>query len=288
MVNVFGKAKDGFANRPFGNDGIQYGLAGLLNGEISAKDFVDLNVKVGGLTKNDTHQVKRSLPSGIALKRAYRSGAVNTATNMNKVAIIDLRGPDPGFFHDVYRTYAMRARLLQDFGTAANQVLWRGQAPIIGDVNYSDQAVYAMNGWLNAVHADHRHLALAAKIIQDKPVDLTDRCTDGAGTALPSYVCDATVEAYGTPRIAAGMPAADDILECHKQPLRKSSYPVTFTAAQWSALKRVFPHGVCNYNEPSVGQHKAIPWQTYQKPDGRVIYGGRPMGPAPTSRLVKR
>jgi hypothetical protein len=287
MVNVFGKRKDGFANRPFGNDGIQYGLQGLLNDEITPAAFVDLNAKVGGLTKNDTHQAKRTKPDLIGLKRAYRSGAVDSANNLNKVAIIDLRGPDPGFFHDVYRTYAMRARLLGDFGTAANQVLWRGEAPIIGDVNYANQAVFAMDTWLARVHADHRSVPLAAKIIQDKQLSLTDRCTNGSGKALPAEACDETVQAYGTPRMAAGMPLSDDILECHLQPISRSAYPVHFTTVQWAALKKTFPQGVCNYNKPGVDQRGTIPWLTYQTRSGHVIYGGRPMGKAPHSVLLE-
>ncbi|HVV77706.1 MAG TPA: DUF6351 family protein [Mycobacteriales bacterium] len=283
MVNVFGLRKDGFANRPFGNDGIQYGLQGLLNGEISPADFVDINAKVGGLTQSDTYQKARSRPDLVGLKRAYRSGAVDEANNLNRVAIIDLRGPDPGFFHDVYRTYAMRARLLRDFGTAANQVLWRGLAPIIGDAEYADQAVLAMDDWLAQVHADHRAVPLPQKIIADKPVWLTDRCTDGAGTNLPAEACDEAVQAYGTPRMSAGMPMSDDILECRLQPLRRVSYPVQFTDAQWAQLKQTFPHGVCNYDEPGVAQRGTIPWLTYQRADGKVIYGGQRLGPPPRS-----
>src|SRR5205814_7093478 len=131
--------------------------------------FVDLNIKVGGLTKDDTYQPARSRPDLLGLARAYRTGAVDTASNLNQVAIIDLRGPDPGAFHDVYRTYAMRARLLRDFGTAANQILWRGQAPLIGDPSYADDSVFAIDKWLARVAADHRKVRLASKIIQDKP-----------------------------------------------------------------------------------------------------------------------
>jgi hypothetical protein len=288
MVNVFGKKKNGFANRPFGNDGIQYGLQGLLNGEVSPADFVDINAKVGGLTKDDTYQKARSKPDLIGVKRAYRSGAVDSANNLNRVAIIDLRGPDPGFFHDVYRTYAMRARLLRDFGTAANQVLWRGAAPLIGDATYADNAVLAMSRWLGRVSDDHRAVSLPNKIIQDKPTSLTDRCTDGAGTDIPSEVCDETVSAYGTPRMGAGMPMTDDILECQLQPLRKSDYePITFTAAQWTALNRAFPHGVCNYNKPGVDQRGTIPWLSYQNRHGHVVFGGRRLGPRPTSKVVR-
>ncbi len=286
MVNVFGLRKDGFANRPFGNDGIQYGLQGLLNGEISPAAFVDLNAKVGGLTQADTYRKARSRPDLIGLKRAYRSGAVDSANNLDRVAIIDLRGPDPGAFHDVYRTYAMRARLLRNFGTAANQVLWRGLAPLIGDAGYADAAVLAMDSWLAQVHADHRSVPLPEKIIADRPVWLTDRCTDGAGLDVPAAVCDETVQAYGTPRMAAGMPMTDDVLECRLQPLRRSSYPVSFTDAQWKQLRETFPHGVCNYNEPGVAQRGAIPWLTYQRPNGKVIYGGKPLGPAPRSHLL--
>ncbi len=285
MVNVFGKKANGFANRAFGDNGIQYGLSGLLNGEITPATFVDLNKKVGGLTYQDTYRVQRSTPDLIGVKRAYRSGAVDTASNLNRVAIIDLRGPDPGFFHDVYRTYAMRARLLRDFGTAANQVLWRGQAPIIGDITFADAAVFAMDHWLRMVHGDDRAIPLPRKIIQDRPSDLTDRCTDGAGTDVPALVCDQTVQVYGTPRMSAGMPMSDDILDCHLKPLRKSDYPVKFTAAQWGTLHQVFPHGVCNYNRPSIGFRKTTPWLTYQKADGHVIYGGRPLGPPPRSHL---
>jgi hypothetical protein len=286
MVNVFGKRKDGFANRAIGDNGIQYGLNGLLSGALTPAEFVDLNAKVGGLDYQDRYQRSRVPPDRIAVERAYRTGAIDTASNLDRVAIIDLRGPDPGFFHDVYRTYAMRARLLREFGTAANQVLWRGLAPIIGDINYADQAVYAMDRWLRAVHRDHRRISLAQKIIRDRPGSVIDRCTDGLGTDVPAEICDTAVQAYGTPRMAAGMPASDDNVDCHLKTLRRSDYPVKFTPSQWSTLKRVFPHGVCNYNRLSIGYQKTIPWLTYQKPNGHVIYGGRRLGAAPKSQLV--
>ena len=62
------------------------------------------------------------------------------------------------FFHDVYRTYAMRARLLRNFGTAANQVLWRGQVPLVGDSTFADQAVLAADKWASRFVTDKRDL----------------------------------------------------------------------------------------------------------------------------------
>src|SRR5207248_4454038 len=130
---------------------------------------------------DDRVQAQRSSADLDGLSRAYASGLVDEANNLNQVAIIDLRGPDPGAFHDVYRTYAMRARLMRDFGTAANQVLWRGQIPLLGDTNFADQAVFAEDKWLARVAADTRDVPLAQKIIEDKPGDVADRCTDGFG-----------------------------------------------------------------------------------------------------------
>jgi hypothetical protein len=250
---------------------------------LSVGQFVDLNSNLGGTTADDLFQPARSVGDLIATKRVYQSGSADEANNLNQVAIIDLRGPDEGSFHDVYRTYALRQRLLRNFGTAANQVLWRGQVALLGDVNYVDQSVLAEDRWLARVDADHRHIPLPQKIIQDKPGDLTDRCTNGAGTDIPSWECDAVVASYGTPRMSAGMPLADDILVCQLKPLRKSDYPVTFTDAQWTRLKKAFPTGVCDYSKRGVDQQGAIPWLTYQDASGHVVYGGRPLGAPPAS-----
>jgi hypothetical protein len=284
MLNLFGRrASDGFANRPFDNVGIQYGLAGLRQGVITPQQFADLNAHLGGLDINGNFSAQRSTADPVGLQRAYTDGAVDEANNLNQVAIIDLRGPDPGAFHDVYRTYAMRNRLLRNFGSAANQVLWRGQDPLIGDVNYADQAVYAVDGWLGRVYSDPRDVPLATKIVQDKPDTVADRCTDGNGTALPETACDQTVSAYGTPRFAADEPKTDDVMKCRLKPLVRSDYAVTFTDAQWHELQTAFPNGVCDYSKPGVGQGPTTGWVTYQDAAGHVVYGGTPMGPAPAS-----
>ena len=288
MVNVFGKRKDGFANRAFGNDGVQYGLDALRSSAITSAEFVDLNSHAGGIDINgDIDPAHRSVADRIAVRRAYTTGAVDSANNLDKVAIIDLRGPDPGAFHDVYRTYALRARLMRNFGTAANQVLWRGQAPLIGDPSYADDAVLAADTWVARYKADKRKVSLARKIREDKPGSVTERCTNGAGTALASEVCDQTVARYATPRLAADMPPTDDVLDCRHKALRKDDYPVTFTAAQWASLQKAFPTGVCDYSKPGVDQHGATAWLTYQTRTGKVIYGGRKLGAAPKSRAVK-
>ncbi|MCU1596213.1 MAG: N-acetylmuramoyl-L-alanine amidase, partial [Frankiales bacterium] len=283
MVNVFGKRPDGFANRGLGNAGIQYGLKGLRQGLITPAQFVDLNSHLGGLDINGDVSPSRFSGDKVGLDRVYSTGAVNSANNLDKVAIIDLRGPDPGAFHDVYRTYVLRNRLLRNFGTAANQVLWRGQVPLLGDTNYVDQAIFALDKWLDRVDRDRSSKPLPKKIIADKPADVGDRCTDGTGTSLPSEVCDQTVAAYASPRIAADGPTTDDVMQCQLKPLRRDDYAVSFTDAQWKALRTAFPGGVCDYSKPGVGQRGALSWLTYQDAKGKVVYGGKPLGKAPVS-----
>ncbi len=288
MVNVFGKRPDGFANRGLGNLGIQYGLAGLRKGLLSPAQFVDLNTHLGGLDINGDVSKDRFAGDPAGLQRVYSTGAVNGGQHLNDVAIIDLRGPDPGAFHDVVRTYAMRARLLRNFGTAGNQVLWRGQVPLLGDTNYVDQAILALDKWLARVEADKSSRPLSQKIIADKPADVGDRCTDGVGQAVPYEVCDQTVAPYGTPRLAADGPMTDDVMQCQLKPLRRDDYNVTFTDAQWSALVGAFRGGVCDYSKPGVGQQPAKTWLTYQDASGKVVYGGKALGAAPVSAAFRR
>ena len=285
MVNVFGRrAADGFAGRPLGNVGFEYGRKALEAGKITPAQFVDLNQKIGSWDIDYNETPERTDADRPALERVYRSGAVNTAENLDRVAIIDLRGPDPGAFHDVYRTYILRARLEREHGTAANQVLWRGQVPLVGDANYENESIIAMDEWLAAVEMDKRDVPLARKIIEDKPKTLGDRCTDGAGSDRPAASCDATVQSYSDPEIEGGMPLTHDVMRCQLKPLRRADYgPVTFTDAQWTQLQRLHPRGVCDFTKPSEDRVGVNEWQTYQERDGSVIYGGRPLGPAPVS-----
>jgi hypothetical protein len=289
MRNLFGPRKvDGLTGRPVGNIGFQYGLKPLLAGKISVAQFLDVNEKIGAFDMDYEHIPTRMDADRPALDRVYRSGAVNQADNLDKVAIIDLRGPDPGAFHDVYRTYVMRARLDRNFGTHANQILWRGQVPLLGDVNYTDESILAIDQWMAAVAKDPRRMSRARKIIVDKPKTIVDRCTDGGGNEADASTCDATVQAYSDPQIEGGMPLTDDTLRCNLKPLKREDYAgITFTDDQWAQMGRIFPAGVCDFSKPGVGRHPTRAWQTYQNSKGKVIYGGRPLGATPKSVALR-
>jgi hypothetical protein len=280
------KLGHGFAGSPIDNVGIQYGLAALNDGEITPQQFVDLNAQVGGFNIDFAPTASRMHADEPALANAYRDGIINEANNMNQVAIIDLRGPnDPGEAHDTYRSFAVRARLKRDFGTSANQVIWEGPVTLIGDPNYDNQALVAMNHWLAGVQRDKSGRSLPKKIIADKPASITDQCSNGKGVKVASKLCPASVvHVYSTPRMVAGEAITTDQNKCALVPLNRTSYKVGFTNAQWAELQKAFPSGVCDYAKPGVSQQPTVPWLTYQTASGKVITGGRPLGAPPVSK----
>jgi hypothetical protein len=288
MINVFGLVpghRYPVAGRPLDNVGVQYGLGLLQDGQISPAQFADLNAKIGGYNLDAVHTAARVAANEPALTNSYRDGAVNEANNLRDVAIIDLRGTDQGEFHDVYRAFALRARLLKQNGTFANQVIWEGVEPTFGDITYPTVALAAMDHWLTRVEADRRKMPLDRKLIEDRPVDVHDQCSDGAGQVIDNrQVCQLINPVYATPRMVAGESIATDVMRCQRAPLRPTLYAgIKFTAAEWSELQRAYPTGVCNFNRRAVDQQPTVPWMTYQDRNGRVIYGGRPLGPAPAN-----
>lgn len=301
-VNVFGpepkklwsanerKVGHGFVRLPVDNVGVQYGLSALEAGEITPAQFVDLNSKVGGVDIDTNLTSKRVSSAGNpALARAYRSGMINEANTMNRTAIIDCRGTNPGLFHDVYRAFAIRARLDRDFGTHANQVIWEGPVPLVADANCELDSFKVMDSWLHAVEQDHSTRTLPQKIRHDKPAGVTDRCYDGTGTVVTDSLCPAdVVTVEGTPRTVAGDDLTTDNNKCRLKPLNSDDYNgVTFTDAEWAELQATFPTGVCDFSKPGVAQQPTVPWQTYQDAKGHVVYGGKPLGRVPRSATFR-
>jgi Tannase-like family of unknown function (DUF6351) len=294
MINLFGPYQGnnpyGYAGIPLDNVGVQYGLSALEQGIISPEQFIDINQKIGGYDNNYDTTKSRFVAEEPALANDYRGGAVDEANNLTDVAIIDLRGPDAGSFHDAYRSWAIRARLQQAEGHfPTNDVIWFGETPLIGDPNYAAEGLVAMDGWLSAVEADHRNISLEQKIADDRPATVHDQCSDipdvdqvvvpGVGEVCQSPLLQTH---FATPRMEAGESVATDQEKCQLQPLNESSYyPITFTAAEWTEMQQIFPGGVCDWSKPGVDQQPTIPWQTYQNASGGVIYGGKPLGPAP-------
>ncbi len=289
MINVFGprdrsrwatpeqSIARGFAGAPIDNVGVQYALVALQKGQITPAQFIDLNLKVGGLTVDALPDGERHAADALTLVNAYRSGALNQRTNSNEIEILDGRGPDPGYIHDSYRAFAVRARLDRAHGTHANHVIWEGPVLDYGDLYFLEKALEAMDRRLAAVEKDSSNRPLPEKIVSNKPADITDRCYSGTNVKVSDGLCpDAVVPIYGTPRTVAGDALTTDTNKCQLKPLqRKDDYgSVGFDDSQWAQLQRIFGTGVCDFSKPGVGQQSTIPWLTYQKKDGSVIYGG--------------
>jgi hypothetical protein len=304
MINVFGPRPEavwgsvekqlghGFAGRPVGNVGVQYGLHALEEGIITPAQFVDLNAKVGGADIDLKATKQRIRADEPAVKYAYLSGSVNEANNLVSVPVIDLRGPDPGAFHDAYRTWSMRARLERDEGHfPKNHVIWFGPAPLIGSPKYTTEALLAMDRWLSAVESDGRKLTLTEKVAADRPEDVHDKCSNvevveevtvpGIGPVCQLPLAETR---FATPRVVAGEAITTDNQECQLKPLTQSAYyPTAFTTEEWSQLQQAFPTGVCDFSRPGISQQSTVPWRTYQNDGaaGAVIYGGKTLGKAP-------
>jgi hypothetical protein len=316
MVAVFGRRKKelgwtgaeqrlgrGFANRPVDNVGVQYGLNALEHGFITGTQFVDLNEKIGGLNIDGQVQPERSeAPPGV-IARTYRSGMVTYGRALARVPIIDLRGLSQGEVHEEYQSYALRARLLAVNGTLANHALWRSPVPTVGDPTWAfcgaatsdfassvnpdppptstctpDGPLLVMDRWLSSVQADKRKVPLAKKVADGRPAAAADKCVV-LGEAADDAACD-VFPRYGSPRIAAGGPEANNVLKCSLRPLVRSDYSDRLSDAQFARLQAIFPSGVCDWSVPGVGQQppKAT-WLSYAKGPG-----GQALGRAPRSR----
>lgn len=285
MASVLGRrASDGFANRPWDNVGVEYGLGALQDGTISPAQFVDLNVKIGSHSLDYVWQARRVQADAAALPTAYRGGLVNEANNLDLIPIIDLRGHDVAEIHHDYRSYVMRARLDAANGGHANQVIWTASRPFRSDVSVAADALTVMDAWIAAIKADSSRRSQAAKVVANKPADARDKCTDGAGHDLPDQsVCPDLNPYYASPRIVAGSPFAEDVMKCALRPMQEQAYlPARFTPEQWKALQAVHPQGVCDWSRAGQGQQPTVPWMTYASGPG-----GRALPNAPTSYVAR-
>jgi hypothetical protein len=189
--------------------------------------------------------------------------------------------------HPPLNAYVLRARLVKQHGTAANQVIWGGPNTFIGYPNFYRDALTAMDRWLAAVEADDRNIPLPTKIVVNRPTDVADACFDGLGAKVSDGQCpNDVVPIFDSTRMVAGAPLTLDGVGCALRPPSASDYRVPFTDAQSTRLQQVFASGVCDYSRPAPAAQPTIPWLTYLDDQGQAVVGGEPLGPPPSSRLV--
>ncbi|HEY3708027.1 MAG TPA: DUF6351 family protein [Amycolatopsis sp.] len=278
FVNQIGRdPKTGFVRTPLDNVGVQYGLDALRAGKITPAQFIDLNASVGGLDYTGKPVPQRSIADPKALDAVYRDDIYNSASlGLRSTPIIDQRTDldFAGTGNDIHTSdwsYVLRQRLLDANGTAANQVIIENQPTAGQQTAASVYELDAMDRWLSAIDQDGSHRPAAAKVIANRPADLSDGCYVSATqrvqeklTYPSSGQCGAAYPVAENTRTAAGEGTAMNTLKCSLEPVDFRSYPVRFTPAEQTALRSAFPSGVCDYGRPGIGERgPAGTWLDY-------------------------
>jgi hypothetical protein len=282
------------------NVGVQYGLAALKAGAITAEEFVALNEVIGGVDADDSFTGARSEADRSALRTAYRAGIVSDARHLARVPIMDLRGyddsnipPPAGAFgiHHIWRSFALRSRLDTANRGHGNHVMWRYGTGLVAPAasGLTLQSLLTIDRWIAAVVADTSATSLENKIVHHRPADAFDFCYLTTDTAFANKVTDFAVcdtdrflKPHSSPRQVAGGPLAENVLKCQLRSIRRTDYaPAVLTDAQLARLRAAFPDGVCDFARPGVEQQPAVSPLDFS--DGP---GGRQLPDAPESRSL--
>ena len=221
--------------------------------------------------------------------RLPQSGAINSANNLDQVAIIDLRGPDPGAFHDAYRSWAIRARLEREHGHFDNQVIWMGQVPLIGDPRYATEALAGHGPLARRGGAGRQRDAAAGEDRRQPPgrhpgpllADPRRRAgrVPARRSASTSRSRRATARRRPSPaRASRPTPTSARSGRCAAPTTTRSS----FTDDQWTRAPAHVPDRRLRLEPPGAAAAGRDPVADLPgRADGSVIYGGRGLGPAP-------
>lgn len=275
----------GFTNSPVDNVGVQYGLEALQRGQISPEQFVDLNLKVGGLDIDGNWTPERKEAEREGLRNLYRSGQLNDARRLDDVPMVHVHNWFPvDLHHPLVGTEMVRERLKSANGHADNLVRFvtvddqaSGTPGSLRSSPMKRAAFLLVDKWLAAIEADRSEAPRAVKVLRNKPAEARDSCW---ANGQPGAPCP---EIFRFPKMVAGGPVASDIQKCQLKPIAWSDYgSIRFTPDQQRRLRQAFPMGVCDWSKPGVEQQPSPGvWLTFAD-----TVGGRPLAPAPQSHPV--
>jgi hypothetical protein len=267
--NIYGvNPATGFALRPFDNIGVQYGLRALNLGAITAKQFLDLNERIGGVDRDSNYVARRTAGDESAIKRAYQGGVtLGGGGGLANIPIFDdATSTEDSRYHYGWFHFALRERLRQANGTADNMVMWRSVS--------GSAAQELFDAWMAAFKSDRSTDPPRVKAIRAKPQAGVDGCYDRATppvfiaeplvfSSKPVSKCSALYPVYSNVRHEAGGPLAANVLKCQLKPIEPRDYRVSFTAAELARLKAMFPGGVCDWSKPGVNQVPVVTWGSF-------------------------
>ena len=256
-VNVYGRDPlTGFARRAVDNTGVQYGLAALNSGAISPAQFLDLNERIGGYDNDGNLVPTRTVADPAAVRAAYQTGRItHGGLGLANLPIIDVRvyqdGSPQGDVHLKYHSYAFRERLRRANGTLSNHVILLSDAAH----NQASFAIAKMDEWLTTGR---------------RPADLVDACVSPSGERILETQtfsggrCNEFYPTSPSPRMAAGGPVTNDVIQCRLKPLDPADYQIPFAPAERERLAKIFPTGVCDWSRPGVEQQPPLgTWLRY-------------------------
>jgi Tannase-like family of unknown function (DUF6351) len=222
---------------------------------------------MGGHDVNGELVAARNVADPEALRLAYETGRINDAAQgLGMIPIIDMRpyaeGPG-GNVHDTFDGVITRARLIAANGNADNQI-FRVYAPGASIVRAQNDNLDILDRWLTAVARDTASGTPREKVLRNKPAGLRDSCfTARLDEVTDPAKCAALFPVYSNARVAAGAPPTDDLLKCQLKTIDNADYKRPLIGAQLTALRAVFPQGVCDYSRKGVSQRPAQTWLRY-------------------------
>ena len=269
IVNLVGVDEDtGFARRPIGNVGVQYGLEALRDEEISFEHFLTLNDSIGGYDVDGAWQPERMEADPDAVEMLLRSGRIVTGGgDLRRIPVFTLNlYTDPiGDIHDRYRAFVVQERLASDDGSRApNSVLWTHPggddlvASLLGSTGRDTRSelVGLAVEWLDALdeHGVPREDRTPEDLADTRPDGAVDVCVTPDGERHVGGVelydegtpCAEAYPVMGDPRTAAGGPFDGLAVECTLVDVESIDYGVAPTDEQLDRLRSVFPDGACD------------------------------------------
>lgn len=202
-----------------------------------------------------------------AMRAVYKAGLVF----MGKIDIpvIDWRHylEDELDMHNTHQSFAARQRIRDARGNSDNQVIWFTDYISGPRFDQTAEALEVMDEWMMNILANP-----SKGVAGNKPVRAVDRCFDHEGKEIaaggdvwdgildesPPGDCTQLFPIYKTSRIVAGGPFKGSIFKCHLKPVSQAiadgDYGVWIPNSEEEAiLKKIFPHGVCDFSKPDVG-----------------------------------
>jgi hypothetical protein len=256
LRQFYGLDEYGFANTTWDNIGVQYGLDALMQGQISAQAFIELNARVGSWkpphqmqheqfwflngsiyparlslrSEQNMHLTpapgKRAAPrysgSLAAMQAAYLSGHV--FAGVAEIPMIDVRHylDSELDMHHSSASLSARARMIRTQGHADNQLIWVTALPHDPQV----EAFALIDSWMLNIRARPE-----AGVVANKPGHAQDQCFNAEGNILSSGdtvwnggwnnlqpgACMQIYPAFRTSREVAGGGPEADIFKCHRR-----------------------------------------------------------------------